>query len=174
MICVIACTNRPNSNSLKIAEYYIKLLQSEGVACKLIDLNKIPETYLFSALYDNQGKDAVFNEIKMQISSANKFVFIVPEYNGSFPGVLKAFIDGLDYPESFKNKKAALLGISSGVMGGSLALSHLTDILNYLGLHVMASKPRITRIENTFTDGEIKDTFVQGLVAQQVKDLITF
>ena len=174
MICVIACTNRPNSNSLKIAEYYIKLLQSEGVACTLIDLNKIPETYLFSALYDNQGKDSGFNEMKKEISAADKFVFIVPEYNGSFPGVLKAFIDGLDYPESFKNKKAALLGISSGVMGGSLALSHLTDILNYLGLHVMASKPRITRVENTFTDGEIKDAFVQGLVAQQVKDLITF
>jgi chromate reductase, NAD(P)H dehydrogenase (quinone) len=174
MICVIACTNRPNSNSLKIAEYYINRLQAENAECMLIDLNKMPETYLFSALYDNQGKDSTFNEIKKHISAADKFVFVVPEYNGSFPGVLKAFIDGLDYPASFKNKKAALIGISSGVMGGSLALSHLTDILNYLGLHVMASKPRITRVENTFTDGEIKDTLVQSLVAQQIKDLITF
>ena len=57
MICVIACTNRPNSNSLKIAEYYIKRLQAERAECMLIDLNKIPETFLFSALYDNQGKE---------------------------------------------------------------------------------------------------------------------
>ncbi len=174
MICVIACTNRPNSNSLKISEYYIKLLQKHGVACTLIDLNTLPESYLFSALYHNQGKDSVFNSIKAKIAAAEKFVFVVPEYNGSFPGVLKAFIDGLDYPASFKNKKGALLGISSGVMGGSLALSHLTDILNYLGMHVLASKPRITRIEKTFIDGKINDPIVKDLIELQVKDLLAF
>ncbi|WP_299251131.1 NAD(P)H-dependent oxidoreductase [uncultured Cytophaga sp.] len=174
MICVIACTNRPNSYSLKIAEYYIKLLQAEAVECTLIDLNTLPESYLFSALYHNQGKDESFNGIKKTIADAEKFIFVVPEYNGSFPGVLKAFIDGLDYPASFKNKKAALLGISSGNMGGSLALSHLTDILNYLGMHVLASKPRITRVEQTFVDGEINDAFVKGLIAIQAKDLLSF
>lgn len=174
MICVIACTNRPNSYSLKISEYYIELLKKEGVACTLIDLNKLPESYLFSALYHNQGKDELFNSIKKIIADAEKFVFVVPEYNGSFPGVLKAFIDGLDYPASFKNKKSALLGISSGVMGGSLALSHLTDILNYLGMHVLASKPRITRIEKTFVDGEINDAIVKDLISIQVKDLLRF
>ena len=174
MICVIACTNRPNSYSLKISEYYIELLKKEGVACTLIDLNKLPESYLFSALYHNQGKDELFNSIKKTIAEAEKFVFVVPEYNGSFPGVLKAFIDGLDYPASFKNKKSALIGISSGVMGGSLALSHLTDILNYLGMHVLASKPRITRVEKTFVDGEINDAIVKDLISIQVKDLLRF
>jgi chromate reductase len=174
MICVIACTNRPNSYSLKISEYYIKLLQAEGIECTLIDLNALPESYLFSALYHNQGKDALFNKIKKTIVQAEKFIFVVPEYNGSFPGVLKAFIDGLDYPASFKNKKAALVGISSGVMGGSLALSHLTDILNYLGMHILASKPRITRVEKTFVNGEINDTFIKELIALQAKDLLSF
>jgi len=174
MICVIAGTNRPNSYSLKISHYYIKLLKEQGVECTLIDLNAMPESYLFSALYHNQGKDSVFNSIKAKIAAAEKFVFVVPEYNGSFPGVLKAFIDGLDYPASFKNKKCALLGISSGVMGGSLALSHLTDILNYLGMHVLASKPRITRIEKTFVDGEINDPVVKELILLQVKDLLLF
>jgi NAD(P)H-dependent FMN reductase len=174
MICVIACTNRPNSNSLKISEYYIKLLQQLEVTCTLIDLNKLPENYLFSALYHNQGKDEIFNSIKTVIAEAEKFVFVVPEYNGSFPGALKAFIDGLDYPASFKNKKAALIGISSGVMGGSLALSHLTDILNYLGMHVLASKPRITRIEKTFVDGEINDALVKELISIQVNDFLKF
>ena len=174
MISVIACTNRPNSNSLKVAQYYINLLQEKGVACTLIDLNALPEAYLFSALYHNQGKDLVFNSIKEKIAQSEKFVFVVPEYNGSFPGVLKAFIDGLDYPISFKNKKCALLGISSGVMGGSLALSHLTDILNYLGMHVLALKPRITRIEKTFINGEITDPVVKDLIQIQVKDLLAF
>ena len=174
MITVIACTNRPNSNSLKIAEYYINLLKEKNVPCTLIDLNALPEGYLFSALYHNQGKDAIFNSIKSKISASEKFIFVVPEYNGSFPGVLKAFIDGLDYPASFKNKKCALVGLSSGVMGGSLALSHLTDILNYLGMHVLASKPRITRIEKTFVDGEITDVVVKDLIELQIRDLLQF
>lgn len=174
MISVIACTNRPNSNSSKIARYYIKLLEDQGVVATLIDLNEMPESYLFSALYHNQGKDVIFNTIKAKIAASEKFVFVVPEYNGSFPGVLKAFIDGLDYPASFKNKKGALLGLSSGVMGGSLALSHLTDILNYLGMHVLASKPRITRVEKTFIDGEINDPFLKDLILLQVKELLNF
>lgn len=174
MISVIACTNRPNSNSLKVARYYINLLEAQGAAATLIDLNTLPEAYLFSALYHNQGRDTIFNAIKEKIALSEKFVFVVPEYNGSFPGVLKAFIDGLDYPASFKNKKGALLGLSSGVMGGSLALSHLTDILNYLGMHVLASKPRITRVEQTFIDGEINDPFLKDLIALQVKDLLHF
>jgi len=174
MITVIACTNRPNSYSLKVAEYYINLLKEKSVPCTLIDLNTLPEGYLFSALYHNQGKDLIFNSIKEKISASEKFVFVVPEYNGSFPGVLKAFIDGLDYPASFKNKKCALVGLSSGVMGGSLALSHLTDILNYLGMHVLASKPRITRIEKTFINGEITDAVVKDLIELQVKDLLQF
>lgn len=174
MISVIAGTNRPNSNSLKFAHYYIALLKERGIETNLIDLTKIPETYLFSALYHNQGKDAAFNSIKEQLIHSEKFVFIVPEYNGSFPGVLKAFIDGLDYPGSFREKKGALVGISSGPIGGGLAMSHLTDILNYLGMHVLASKPRIARIEKTFIDGEIQDAFVRDLIHQQADALIKF
>jgi chromate reductase len=174
MISVISGTNRPGSVSLKFAMYYVQLLKDRGVETNLIDLNKLPETYIFSALYDHQGKNSEFNKIKELVLQSDKFVFIVPEYNGSFPGVLKAFIDGLDYPGSFKDKKGALIGISSGVMGGSLALSHLTDILNYLGLHVLALKPRITRIEKNFIDGEVLDTVAKELINQQVNALLTF
>ena len=42
------------------------------------------------------------------MSQSEKFVFIVPEYNGSFPGVLKTFIDGLAFPDTFEQKKNVL------------------------------------------------------------------
>jgi NAD(P)H-dependent FMN reductase len=106
--------------------------------------------------------------------NSDKFVFVVPEYNGSFPGVLKAFIDGLDYPNPFKNKKCALVGLSSGVQGGALALSHLTDILNYLGMHVLALKVRMPGIERIFSEGVISDKLVLELLDMQVKDLMEF
>ena len=68
------------------------------------------------------------------------------EYNGSFPGVLKTFIDGLAFPDTFEPKKCALVGLLSGVQGGGLALSHLTDIFNYCGMYVLALKPKLAQI----------------------------
>ena len=78
-----------------------------------------------------------------------KLVIIVPEYNASFPGVLKAFIDGLTYPGGIQGKKAALVGLSGGGQGGLLAMTHLTDVLMYLGTTVLPSAyacPSSTRI----------------------------
>jgi chromate reductase, NAD(P)H dehydrogenase (quinone) len=174
MITIISGTNRLNSNSIFISEYYQSLLRKKGAECQILDLRSLPEDFIFSALYENAGKDPAFNKLKAAINSSEKFVFIVPEYNGSFPGVLKAFIDGLDYPESFENKKCALVGISSGVLAGALALSHLTDILNYLGMHVLALKPRFPRIENLIENGSINDKFLVELLNLQAEALIKF
>ncbi len=44
-----------------------------------------------------------------------KFIFIIPEYNGTFPGVLKAMIDNSDIIRY--HKKAILTGVSSGRAG---------------------------------------------------------
>jgi chromate reductase len=174
MITIISSTNRPNSNTLKVALYYQKLLNELGATNQIIDLAKLPEDFPFTALYHHQGKHVVFNDFIRRINDSEKFVFIVPEYNGSFPGVLKAFLDGLEYPRGVRNKKCGLIGISSGVMGGVLALSHLTDILNYLGVHVMASKPRIANLSKNFNGEEILDPIIKSLVEDHAKMIVTF
>src|SRR5688572_1002710 len=102
MFTIISSTNRPNSTSIKIARYYQNLLKTKGVESTVLDLSEIPQDFVFSALYDNLGKNSKFNEFTTTINKSEKFVFIVPEYNGSYPGVLKAFIDGLEFPGSFK------------------------------------------------------------------------
>jgi NAD(P)H-dependent FMN reductase len=174
MITIISSTNRPNSTSIKIAHYYQTLLKKKGVESTILDLSEIPQDFIFSALYDNLGKNSKFNEFTTTINKSEKFVFIVPEYNGSYPGVLKAFIDGLEFPGSFKNKKCALVGISSGGMAGALALSHLTDVLNYLGMHVLAVKPRLPRIHVLYKDEKMTDPFLEKLLDTQADDLIQF
>ena len=108
------------------------------------------------------------------MKSSEKFVFIVPEYNGSFPGVLKAFIDGLEYPGTFRGKKCALVGLSSGVQGAGLALSHLTDIFNYCGMHVLALKPKLARIEANMEDTKITNQLYNDLLKEQALSLLSF
>jgi NAD(P)H-dependent FMN reductase len=72
-----------------------------------------------------------------------------------------------------RGKLAAMVGISDGVMGGVHALSHLTDVFHYLGCTVLPTLVRIPLMKKNFTDGEIQDDFVRGLIAQQAADLVS-
>ncbi|UXX77717.1 NAD(P)H-dependent oxidoreductase [Reichenbachiella carrageenanivorans] len=173
MITIVSGTNRKNSVSKKLAHIYQGILQSKGVATELIYLEDLPDDFTETALYDQSGKNEVFNIFRKQMLEAEKMVFIVPEYNGSFPGVLKAFIDGLAFPHTFRDKKAALVGISSGVQGGGLALSHLTDIFNYCGTHVLAQKPKLARIEANLTENKLSQLY-HDLLEEQVDKLLAF
>jgi chromate reductase, NAD(P)H dehydrogenase (quinone) len=173
-ILIISGTNRSEAISPIIAENYAQLVREEGLEVDIIDLRELPMDYISVALYDNAGKHEKFNELRNKMSNASKFVFIIPEYNGSFPGVLKAFIDGLDFPHTFTGKKAALVGVSAGTLGSSHAMSHFTDILNYCGTHVLARKPRLTRISNSLLDGNITDESYLDQLKKQLKELILF
>jgi NAD(P)H-dependent FMN reductase len=171
MISIVVGTNRKNSVSKKMAEYYQSLLKADS---QIVDLADLPAGFTADALYENNGQNSAFNVLREKVQSADKLVFIVPEYNGSFPGVLKAFIDGLKYPEGVRHKKAAMIGISSGVQGGVFAMSHLTDIFNYLGMHVLALKPKLAAIEKNFDGEKVTNDLYNDLLKQQADLLLEF
>ena len=174
MITIISATNRPNANAKLISMVYANLLQVRGVTNQILDLADLPINFISTALYHNSGKNEAFNKLNQLIEESEKFVFIVPEYNGSFPGILKAFIDGLSYPNSFRHKKGALVGISTGTQGGALALSHLTDVLNYMGMHVLAAKPRLMHIHKNMSEGEITNKLYVQLLEEQIEAFVKF
>ena len=174
MISIICGTNRRQAVSKQIALYYQNLLHEAGAKSYILDLKELPIDFLNVALYDNAGKSKSFNTIKKKLNDSHKMVFIVPEYNGSFPGVLKTFIDALDYPGSLKNKKSALLSLSSGTQGGALALSHLTDILHHCGMIVLAQKPKLAKIEANFKDGQFTNNLYISLLKEQIDKFLDF
>lgn len=172
MITLISSTNRKNSLTLTITKYYQEILKRKGCESRILDLSELPMDFLFTALYGEFGKNSEFNEFRNVIEASEKFVFVVPEYNGSFPGVLKAFIDGMKYPDSFREKKGALVGLSAGMMGGALALSHLTDILNYLGMNVLALKIKLASVNSHLFENKINHKLYNELIEQQADQLI--
>lgn len=174
MIKIIVGTNRRASISEKIAVQYLEIFEELGQPSEIISLSDLPEDFVFSALYENNGKNPAFNKVHEQVKEGSKYVFIVPEYNYSFPGILKAFIDGMTYPNSFRHKKCAMVGISSGVGGGSIAMSHLTDVFHYLGMHVLAFKPRLAKIEENMSDNLLTNRLYLDLLREQAALLIAF
>lgn len=173
-IVIIVGTNRPNSMSRKIAEYYQNILNQLDTPSIILDLINLPHDFTVSALYENTGKNAEFNSLKELLEQTDKFVFIVPEYNGSYPGVLKAFIDGLPYPNSFANKKAALVGLSSNMQGAAVALSHLNDVFSYLGMNTLALRVKLAQIRSHYQDKIISNTLYKELLEIQAGQIIHF
>jgi NAD(P)H-dependent FMN reductase len=174
MITIVSATNRKNSTTLKIAKLYQNYLRNLDINSEIIDLSELPQDFIFSALYENNGKHTVFNEYRQKIAAATKIIFIVPEYNASFPGVLKGFIDGLSYPDALSGKKAALVGLSAGVLGNAWGLNHLTDIFHYLNMEVLSIKVRLASIKSHFVNGEITNDLYNALITMQLEKFLKF
>ncbi|MCE6988792.1 NAD(P)H-dependent oxidoreductase [Dyadobacter sp. CY323] len=160
--------------SRKIAEYYQGILTNLGASSIILDLVNLPHDFTVSALYENTGKNEDFNNLKSLLENTDKFVFVVPEYNGSYPGVLKAFIDGLPYPNSFANKKAALVGLSSNMQGAAIALSHLNDVFSYLGMNTLAMRVKLAQIKSHYSDKVISNALYKELIEIQAGQIIHF
>jgi chromate reductase len=150
MITIISGTNRPNSNTLKIAKYYQKSLLKKGLETQIFSLEDLPDRLIKTDLYGKRSE--AFQPIQELIAGTEKFLFIIPEYNGSFPGVLKTFIDACNFPESFYNKKACLVGISSGKYGNIRGVDHFAGICSYLHLHVMPLRIHISAIKTEMNE----------------------
>ena len=174
MITLVSGTNRPNSVTRQIVDIYQQMLSDRNIPSQIIDLVDMPDDFIASALYSKSGKNLDFNPIRQQMLDAEKYVFFVPEYNGSFPGILKTFIDGLAYPQTFKGKKCAMVGISSGVQGSVLAMSHLTDVFNYSKMHVLAEKPKLLKIENHLKNGKLINPLFKSLLEEQIESFLAF
>jgi len=144
MITIISSTNRPGSSTLKLAQYYQNKLREKGIEANLLSLAQLPPNLIETDLYGQRSHQ--FEPIQDLIAQTQKFLFVIPEYNGSFPGVLKVLIDASSFPESFYEKKAALVGLSSGKYGNIRGVDHFTGICNYLHLHVMPLKIHIPSI----------------------------
>ncbi|WP_420155007.1 NADPH-dependent FMN reductase [Siphonobacter sp.] len=174
MITIVSSTNQKNSRSRQIAEYYRQQIQQAGAESRIVDLADLPIDFIYSALYGNFGKHDAFNAIRDSVENASKLIFIVPEYNGSFPGVLKAFLDGFHYPSKLSGKMVALVGISDGGSGNPLGMSHLTDILSFMNATVLGLRVKIPFLKKNWVEGEIQDEFIKTLIHQQVETLVSF
>lgn len=160
MISVISGTNRKDSYSLRVAKVVAALLDARNIPNRVFSLEELPREFAFTKI--NEEEDLEFDQlIEQNIIRAEKFIFVIPEYNGGFPGILKAFIDAI-HPKHFKTKKAALVGVASGRGGALRPLDQLTGVLHYLQVEVMSDKPKFSNIENSF-DEKDQLTDVGGL-----------
>ncbi|MES2268289.1 MAG: NADPH-dependent FMN reductase [Bacteroidota bacterium] len=173
MVTIIASTNRPGSSTLKLAQYYQKQLAAKGLQANLLSLAQLPPNLIETDLYGKRSE--AFSEIQDLITATEKFLFVIPEYNGSYPGILKVFIDACNFPESFYDKKAALVGLSSGKYGNIRGVDHFTGVCHYLNLHVMPLKIHIASIRKEMDEqGNLTPEDTLKYTNEQIDKFIKF
>src|SRR4051812_36244942 len=131
MLTIFHGTARPLSNSRKIANFYRELLEERNVPHQFLTLEGVDRS-IFSMTYQDEKHPQQAQIEREILTPTTKYIFIVPEYNGSFPGMFKGFIDSTDIKSCFNNKKACLTGVAEGRAGNLRGLEHLTNIFNHI------------------------------------------
>jgi chromate reductase, NAD(P)H dehydrogenase (quinone) len=103
------------------------------------------------------GLPAPAKAFKELLRAHDALVIASPEYNGSFPALLKNAIDWASRPEPgephlavFRGKTAALLSASPGPGGGARGLRHLRELLEMIGVQVLPEQLAVTRATHAF------------------------
>lgn len=166
MYTLIAATNRPGSRSLQLANYYKKVFSTAGVDVQLFSLTDFASWH----------RDAAFEAQEAQyLIPASKFIFILPEYNGSIPGVFKMMLDLCDIKSCYNNKKVMLVGLSTGRSGNLRGLDVMTNMAHYLRMNVFYNKLPISGIQHLMDEkGQIHDATLQQTIQQQIHEFIAY
>ena len=152
--------------TLRIANIYCKLLSEKSDNVQLLSLEN-------KQVWE-RGPAMIALE-KQYLIPAQRFVIIMPEYNASFPGILKLMMDNSDIKKCWWYKKAALVGISDGRAGNLRGTEHMTAILHYMKVNVLYNKLLISRInEEVNIKGDLLNMETARLIHQQIEEFLKF
>lgn len=166
MITVISGTARPDSYTLRLASYYHGLLREKGQEAHLLSLEDLPVWERTAQLLEVEQRLLIPSE---------RFVLVMPEYNGSFPGRLKTLIDNSDIKKCWWGKKALLTGLADGRAGNLRGLEHMTGILQYLRVHVYWDKLPLSRIgEELDAEGNLLKQATRLVIDNQVNGFLAY
>lgn len=172
-IKIISSTDHPNSNSLKVSNYVADKYRAEGVDVEVISLMDFPMQDVVGGKYGKSIPSV--EEFRKPILEADALIFVIPEYNGGFPGVLKLFIDYLPFPSAFAKMPMAFIGVADGAFGALRPVEQFQMIVNYRNALQFPERVFISRVSKSFSEEEgLKDDFQEKLLNSQVENFIKF
>src|ERR671918_2428916 len=96
------------------------------IETELIDIRKIP------IRMDDAGEALKDKEFCATVQRADGLIIVAPEYNHSFPGLLKHVLD--TNLTEYIHKAVGVCGVSAGPFGGARMIESLLPVLRELGL----------------------------------------
>jgi len=157
---------------MKVASHLLKLYSDLGAKAQILDLCSLSLSDAVGGDY-LKGPKGSFQQAVERVSAAEGLVVVVPEYNGSYPGILKLFIDYWKYPESFEHRPIAMVGLGYR-WGGLRPVEHLQQVFGYRNSYVFPNRVFLQNIGNVLKNDQIVDPVLGELLAVQSREFLKF
>ena len=173
MISLIVGTNRPGSNSRKVAAHLEEIYAGLKVPLRVLDLAQLPPEIFSPASYAEKPKS--FHPFAEAVLQSDGLHVVTPEYNGGIPGILKYFIDMLKFPESFERRPVCFTGVAAGMWGALRPVEQLQAIFGYRNAHLYPERVFLPQIYDLLDDsGRLKDAGLLGRLQAQASGFTDF
>ena len=138
-ILMFAGSTRKESYNRKLAQAAVKMATQQGAEATLLDLSDF-DIPLYNADLEAQGTPPDVIRFKQILHAHPAWLICCPEYNGSYPALLKNALDWASSPVKddaqwsdgvlpFRGKVVGMCSASPGGLGGLRAQSHLAPLL---------------------------------------------
>lgn len=150
-IPVILGTVRQGRMSEAVAHFiFDQVKHRDGVTTDLIDIRTLPLTVM------DAGPDAQIPELTEIMRRADAYIIVTPEYNHTYPGLLKHVLD-LNYKE-YLHKAVGVCGVSAGPFGGVRAIEALLPTFKAFGLSPIVADLNFGNVNSLVNDsGQLTD-----------------
>jgi NAD(P)H-dependent FMN reductase len=166
MITIISGSNRDDNNTKRVALEYQRILSEKNVPAQIFSLDEINSTL--------RNESFIKSELELLIPT-ERFIIIMPEYNGSYPGILKLMMDNTDIKKVWWYKKVLLTGVSTGRAGNLRGMEHLSGVLLHMRMQVHYNRLPISIVDKLMDEaGHFIDIPTLSAINIQLDEFLKF
>ena len=142
-IPVILGTARQGRESENVARFVFEQTRNRaGVETELIDVRTLPMRL------DDAGEQMKDAKFSATIERCDGLIIVAPEYNHSYPGLLKHALD-MNLKE-YIHKAVGICGVSAGPFGGARVIEALLPVMRELGLVTIFEDANFGNVQDLF------------------------
>src|SRR5256885_10969533 len=166
VIPVILGTARQGRESEHAARFVFEQTRKRaGVETEFIDVRSLPMRL------DDAGEQMKDPAFSATIERCDGLLIVTPEYNHSYPGLLKHALD-MNLKE-YIHKAVGLCGVSAGPFGGTRVIEHLLPVMRELGLVTTFTDVNFSNVRKLFNEkGELLDESFVRRVNEFLNELL--
>jgi NAD(P)H-dependent FMN reductase len=182
-LLVFAGSTRQNSYNRQLARAAAAMARASGAEVTHLELADF-DVPMYNADLDAQGTPADVIRLKQVLHEHPAWIICTPEYNASYPALLKNTLDWVSSPvkghpdwndgmKSSRGKVVGVLSASPGALGGLRSQSHLAPLLINLECWLAPKNFALGRAGDAFdAQGALKDERARHSVQAVIDQVI--
>ena len=155
-ILIILGTGREEANSEKVANFVFEEAKNFDFEVNFIKVKDWLDKPFTGGMSEEKR-----NKLSEILSNSRGFIIVSPEYNHSFPGELKLFLD--EFYEEFNHKPIGICGVSRGELGGARMVESLRLVLIEFMMVPLRNAVYFFNVQNFENEKENYKEFLKSL-----------